>query len=115
MSKSETKAWLIAYDISQPRRLRQVHRLMREEGIPVQYSAFILTASDRQLDHLLADLRELIDPTCDDVRAYHIPQRCAVWSLGRNSLPSGILLDAAIAAKFLLETEAPEHTEISVA
>ncbi len=32
--KHQQKAWLVAYDIRQPRRLRRVHRVLRKEGAP---------------------------------------------------------------------------------
>ncbi len=100
-------AWLLAYDICEPRRLRRVHRLMRKQGVAAQYSAFMVEANDDQITELLARLRSLIDTRVDDVRAYHLPQRCTVWSLGTQQWPQGISLTATNAAKLLLQASAP--------
>ena len=113
--RHQQKAWLVAYDICQPRRLRSVHRQLRKEGVPAQYSAFTVEADDEQIERLLACLRLLIDEREDDLRAYHLPASCTVWSLGAQQWPDGICLSATHAAR-LLTAPAPvllgEPTEI---
>ena len=63
----------------------------------------------------LARLRLLIDEREDDLRAYHLPASCTVWSLGAQQWPDGICLSATHAAR-LLTAHAPvilgEPTEI---
>ena len=100
------KAWLVAYDIRQPRRLRSVHRQLRKEGVAAQYSAFTVEADDEQIERLMQRLRTLIDEREDDLRAYHLPASCTVWSLGAQQWPEGIILSATHAAR-LLATPAP--------
>ena len=99
--RHQQKAWLVAYDICQPRRLRSVHRQLRKEGVPAQYSAFTVEADDEQIERLLARLRLLIDEREDDLRAYHLPASCTVWSLGAQQWPDGICLSATHAARLL--------------
>ena len=106
MSVNAKKTWLVCYDIRDPRRLRRVHRRLRAEGATVQYSVFGVHADDRAMQRLLAELLTLIDAREDDVRAYHLPERCAVWTLGVQHLPDGVHVDAVTAARLLLE-EAP--------
>ena len=100
----QPKAWLVAYDICEPRRLRRVHRLLRKEGVAAQYSAFTVEANDEQIDRLLERLRTLIDERADDVRAYHVPASCTVWSLGVQHWPDGICLSATHATRLLIDT-----------
>lgn len=104
MSAFARKTWLVCYDIREPRRLRRVHKRLREEGATVQYSVFSVHTDDRGMQRLLAELLALIDARADDVRAYHVPERCAVWALGVQSLPDGVHVDAVTAARLLLES-----------
>jgi len=100
---ASTRTWLVAYDIRDPKRLRSVHRTLRKQGIATQYSLFTLLADDAGLDELFAQLASLIDPRRDDVRAYAIPARARVWSLGRPTLPQDIELTGTQAAAHLLD------------
>ncbi|HWP84883.1 MAG TPA: CRISPR-associated endonuclease Cas2 [Terriglobia bacterium] len=92
MSLMEKRNWLIAYDIRNPRRLSKVHRYLKRHAIPVQYSVFVYYGNSIQLDRLLSDLASRIEAAADDVRAYHLPDRCEVAMLGRQSLPEGIIV-----------------------
>lgn len=103
MSTGDVKTWLLGYDIAEPRRLRQVHRVVRRAGASVQYSAYSVTAGDAALDALLQRLRTIIADAADDVRAYHLPPRCRIWTLGRQGLPEGVEVDADTAARLLLD------------
>lgn len=101
MSTGAVKCWLVAYDIRDPRRLRQVHRFLKAEGASVQYSAFSVSADDRRLQRIMQDIRALIDERVDDVRAYHVPARSPVWMLGRQGLPDGIIVGPDDAVRLL--------------
>lgn len=59
--------YLVAYDISDPKRLRRVHQTMRGFGDPLQYSVFrcILSQSERIL--LLEALTPIINHREDQV------------------------------------------------
>ncbi len=58
---------IVAYDICDPTRLRQVHRTVRDFGDPLQLSVFAceLTSLDRAV--LEQRLLDIIDPTVDQV------------------------------------------------
>jgi CRISPR-associated protein Cas2 len=103
VSVNERKTWLVAYDIRCPRRLRRVHQRLKREGSSVQYSAYAVVANDREISSLLQQIESLIDARADDVRAYHVPERCPVWALGTQHLPDGITVDAATASGWLLQ------------
>jgi CRISPR-associated protein Cas2 len=111
MTLNAAKTWFIAYDVRDPRRLRRVHRVLRREGLAVQYSAFCIDASEVQLLKLLAQLEALLDSSRDDLRAYHVPARCAVWCMGRQGWPDGINVSPLEAIRLLgsgLPRELPE-------
>ncbi len=86
--------YLLCYDIADKRRLRRVHSRMKDAGIPLQYSVFLLNMGSVDLILLLDDLQELIDDGRDDVRAYPISPTVDYVALGRQGLGNGMLLTA---------------------
>ena len=85
-------AWLIAYDIRDPRRLARVHRLLRSVAFPLQYSVFLGWIKRPELEELVTRLKILIELKQDDVRLYHLPARIHVHVLGKKWLPEGVSL-----------------------
>ncbi|MEW5977184.1 MAG: CRISPR-associated endonuclease Cas2 [Acidobacteriota bacterium] len=108
MSHTESRNWLIAYDISDPRRLVRVHRYLKRHAIPVQYSVFVLHGNQLRLEGVLDGLADIIAPDADDVRAYHLPDRCEVTMLGRQSLPEGVMVGASGLDRLLRELTVSE-------
>jgi CRISPR-associated protein Cas2 len=53
--------YLMAYDVSDPKRLRQVHKTMTAWGKPVQYSLFRVRCTGRELERLRFELAKLLD------------------------------------------------------
>ena len=103
MSANAIKTWLVAYDIRCGKRLARVHRRLRKEGATLQYSAFTVQAREAELHVLLAQIERLIDTRVDDVRAYHLPPKCPVWTLGTQGLPEGCVIDGELAGRLLLD------------
>ncbi len=101
MSHSEQRSWLVAYDVTDPRRLGRVHRFLKRHAIPVQYSVFVTRCDERKLEVILGGVEERINPKEDDIRAYHIPDRCEVSMLGAQHFPDGIMLPAVGISKLL--------------
>lgn len=94
---SSIRSWLIAYDISCPRRLARVHRLISAHALPVQYSIFLGRLSTNQVSELEARLSELIGDE-DDVRLYALGEQPWYRHLGSQPLPDAIwLLDSQLA------------------
>lgn len=87
-----TDAWLIAYDIADPRRLGRVHRLLKKIAVPIQYSVFLAWLNERQLAWLVEQLRGRINVREDDVRLYHLPVATELTTLGKQWLPEGVQL-----------------------
>lgn len=82
--------WLIGYDITNPRRLQQVHRAMVGRATPIEYSIFLLIGSAKDLAECLATVNGLIDGKTDDIRCYPLPVRGLQERIGRATLPAGI-------------------------
>jgi CRISPR-associated protein Cas2 len=83
--------YIIAYDITCPRRLARIYRYMQKTGMHIQYSVFYVTCDQRRIHAILEELAALIDPRHDDLRCYPLPARGLKLSLGKATLPSGIL------------------------
>jgi len=83
-------AWLVCYDISEPRRLARVWRAVREFGIPVQYSVFWARLDGAGLNEAVATVAQRIHPRADDVRFYPLPENVQITGLGRDVLPLGV-------------------------
>ena len=61
------RRFLIAYDICEPKRLRQVCKTMEEYGERLQYSVFICDLSRAELVHARARVERQMDLTEDSV------------------------------------------------
>jgi CRISPR-associated protein Cas2 len=93
MSLHDPVRWIVCYDICDRRRGASVHRWMKKQGVPLQYSVFMVEASAARIHQLMQELEELIAVHSDDVRAYRWPEHAEVHQLGRSLLPDGVLLD----------------------
>lgn len=82
--------YLIAYDITCPKRLGRLHRYLLKIGMPIQYSVFYLTMDERKLEQCLQQAQSYIDPKSDDLRCYPLPARGLRQRVGKASLPAGI-------------------------
>jgi CRISPR-associated protein Cas2 len=98
MSTGERRYYLVSYDITDPRRLAEVHRYLKKRALPLQYSVFLAHANERVIGAMLSDLADLIRPSTDDVRIYPLPSECQAVTLGSQSLPHGVFIfpDAAL-------------------
>lgn len=66
-------AFVIAYDVSNPKRLRRVARTLERRAVRVQYSVFLFRGERAALAELMEDLRRLIRPDEDVVQAWPVP------------------------------------------
>jgi CRISPR-associated protein Cas2 len=92
MALHQPQLYLICYDITEPKRLCRIHRFLREEGMPVQYSVFTTQLTAKELERLWIGLRQRIDVRSDDVRIYPLPSRQEKYSLGRQYFPDDVML-----------------------
>lgn len=84
--------YLLCYDIANPRRLQRLQRFMKNEGLPLQYSVFLLHRESIELMQLVEAVRKKIDEKRDDVRIYPISSAIEFLALGRQELGQGMTL-----------------------
>jgi CRISPR-associated protein Cas2 len=84
-------AWLVCYDIADPRRLARVWRAVREFGVPLQYSVFWARLDGTELNAALRAVATRIDARADDVRFYPLPENVQITGIGRDVLPLGVV------------------------
>jgi CRISPR-associated protein Cas2 len=81
---SQSHQYLICYDVSDSRRLRKVHRLIRDYARPLQYSVFITELSVTDITELWDKLVILIDPTEDRLHLLPLSGRIQTLSCGQG-------------------------------
>lgn len=84
MALKDPRPWLVAYDITEPARLRRVHRFMCRQGLAQQYSVFLVEMTPLQARQMRETLQGMVDARTDDVRMYALPQRYEMDVLGRS-------------------------------
>jgi CRISPR-associated protein Cas2 len=92
MALNEIRTWLIAYDITCPRRLARVHRYLKTVAVPVQYSVFAAEETSQGIQRIRDALAQEINSKTDDVRIYPLPNNLELHHYGRHSLPEGLQL-----------------------
>ena len=75
-------AWLLAYDIMDPKRWRKVYSIAKTNGFRVQYSLFWLPIDLKRQQIIELQLGEIIDPFRDDVRFYPLSDKAWAWLTG---------------------------------
>ena len=84
------RSWLIGYDITDPKRLQRIYRVMLKHATPLEYSIFMLTGTARDKQRCLDEVLEIIDADTDDLRCYPLPERGVQERIGKATLPAGI-------------------------
>ena len=82
---------LIAYDISDPKRLYRVHKNLISQAFALQKSVFLLPGKTSKLTKVLDELNQIIHAGEDDIRAYPIQHPDQLWMLG-SQLPDNLKL-----------------------
>ena len=93
-------AWLVCYDIAEPRRLARVGRAAREFGVPLQYSVLWARLDRVELGAAMGEIATRIDPRRDDVRFYPLPENVQITGLGRDVVPLGVDLGDPVLRRF---------------
>jgi CRISPR-associated protein Cas2 len=88
------RTWLVGYDIASPRRLRRVARLLERHAVRVQYSLFAASWTEAEFDAVWRQLAGIINPRCDDVRAWPLAENASVEAWGMRWAEEVALFDA---------------------
>ena len=91
MSMHASARWLVTYDIADPKRLGRLFKFLKKQGVPVQYSVFLVDASLAQMGGLIVQMAKMVDADTDDVRAYRLPENPWKATLGGAMLPAGVM------------------------
>lgn len=84
------KQWhVLSYDVRDNKRLQQLHRYLKKQGIPLQHSVFLLHATTAELADTLYGVRERVHLRKDSVRLYPVNSLANIWAGGQqgNALP----------------------------
>ena len=84
---SQRHLHIAAYDVSDDRRLRAAHRVLRSYASGWQKSVFECFLSDTEQRRLLAEVGEVIDPAADRFFLIRLDPRGATRALGRGVQP----------------------------
>ena len=83
-----THWYLVAYDITEPKRLTKVHRFLKKRGgLPLQKSVFAWMGRESTLQKLIQELKKRLDEKTDDLRIYPIAslQSIDLWGKSKKS------------------------------
>lgn len=89
------RRYIVAYDIRDPRRLRDVHDIVLSHGEPLQYSVFVCDLDDREVLMLKTELRDSMDLRRDSVMFVDLGEpatrghECFEFMGSRRMLPPG--------------------------
>lgn len=93
--------WLIAYDITCPRRLRRMQRRCTQEGWSLQKSLYLLPLTKEERLALCDDLKALIDPEEDRLLCLPLEDAEGSFHLGPRD-PIQLFHDDPRLTKFVL-------------
>ncbi|WP_337627862.1 CRISPR-associated endonuclease Cas2 [Duodenibacillus massiliensis] len=88
--------YVLAYDISDPRRLQKAHAFLSSVALPIQYSVFLLDGNERQCQECVEALKKIIDLKTDDLRIYALPVSGLRFCLGKGFLPDGLFYSGSL-------------------
>jgi CRISPR-associated protein Cas2 len=83
-------SYIVAYDISDPKRLRKVARCCEDYGVRKQFSVFMCRLSATDFVRLRSRLYDLIDLSADQVLFIPLCGKCVpqIEALGRPTEPA---------------------------
>lgn len=84
MGAHERRWRLVCYDVSDPRRYRKVHKIVRAAGHPVQYSVFRCLLDEAGVERLRWRLAAVMDPDTDRLLVLDLCARCAAGVISKN-------------------------------
>ncbi len=74
-------SYVVAYDVTNPKRLRRVHRVTSRNGIFLQRSVYFFVGQGSDLMRVLQQTSQLLMPEADDFRVYALGSTADLWFL----------------------------------
>jgi len=102
MSSLKETHYIIAYDISDKKRLRKVHQLVEEYAVKVQRSVFSAPFTAVLLKELVQRLKNIINIKQDDIRIYPLSVKHSAEIYGICNLPEGLICSTAPSGKLAI-------------
>lgn len=68
---------LVAYDITEPKRLAKIAKTCEDYGVRIQYSVFECRLEADAFDDFWNELNDILDPATDRITAYKVCAACA--------------------------------------
>lgn len=84
-------SFFICYDIRQPKRLGQVHRLVKRYAHQVQESVYYCQVKTSVMTDFKTQLERVIDLDVDDVRIYRLIHNRPIFWMGKSIHQNGIM------------------------
>ena len=98
--KNAKKHRLIAYDVCDGKNLKKLHRYLSSKAFALQYSVFLATCTQTELETIIEDISIIINPATDDIRIYTLPATPHITVLGKAVFPDGITIDKLLPDQF---------------
>lgn len=67
--------FVIGYDITEPKRLQRVYRVMLRHATAIEYSIFLLSGTELAAKKCMQEVLKIIKFNEDDIRCYPLPCR----------------------------------------
>lgn len=77
--------YIIAYDVSNARRLKKLHYFLSKKALALQNSVFLAKLDKASLDKLLEGLGERSKSAEDDIRLYPVVHPDMIWVAGKQA------------------------------
>ena len=77
--------FVIAYDISNHKRLQRLHRLVSNQFLQLQYSVYYGVMTRKGMDTFIIAMQKIIHPTDDDLRIYEVEPLEYAFVIGKQS------------------------------
>lgn len=77
--------FIIAYDISNNKRLQRLQRVVSSQFIQLQYSIYYGTMTRLRMDAWIVTMQKIIHPTDDDLRIYEVEPLEKAFVIGKYS------------------------------
>lgn len=84
-------AYVVCYDIANPKRLRKAARILQGEALRLQKSVYLLVGTPAVLQRCWQQLSLCVDPAHDDLRCYTIPAHSPLECLGARVVHDSLL------------------------